>query len=186
MVPLTALWAPILLSAVVVFIVSAMIHMMLPYHRSDYRKLKSEDEVMAALRPFNLEPGDYMLPCAPTAKEMKAPGYAEKLNQGPVAIMTVMKPGRISMTGSLVQWFIYCVVVGVFAAYISSRALPPGADYRAAFRFAGCTAFAGHSLALLHNSIWYKKSWSATFKSVFDGLIYALLTGGVFGWLWPR
>jgi hypothetical protein len=37
----------------------------------------------------------------------------------------------------------------------------------------------------LTSSIWYKKSWSGTLKNVFDGLVYGLVTGGVFGWLWP-
>jgi hypothetical protein len=90
------------------------------------------------------------------------------------------------MVGSLFLWFLYAVVVSVFAAYISGRALQPGAHYLAVFRFAGCTAFVGYSLALLQNSIWYKKNWGATLRSMFDGLVYGLLTAGTFGWLWPR
>ena len=83
------------------------------------------------------------------------------------------------------MWFLYCMVVGVFAAYIAGHALGPGAHYLGVFRFAGCTAFVGYALALLQNSIWYKKAWGATLKSMFDGFVYALLTAGVFGWLWP-
>jgi hypothetical protein len=75
--------------------------------------------------------------------------------------------------------------VGIFAAYIAGRALEPGAHYLDVFRFAGCTAFVGYAVALLQNSIWYKRNWTATLKSVFDGLVYALLMAGVFGWLWP-
>jgi len=33
MVPLTSLWAPILLSAVIVFVASSIMHMVLPFHR---------------------------------------------------------------------------------------------------------------------------------------------------------
>jgi hypothetical protein len=36
------------------------------------------------------------------------------------------------------------------------------------------------------DSIWFFRHWSTSLKNVFDGLIYALLTGGVYGWLWPR
>jgi hypothetical protein len=39
---------------------------------------------------------------------------------------------------------------------------------------------------LLQGSIWAWRRWSTTLKGVFDGLVYALLTAGVFGWLWPR
>jgi hypothetical protein len=100
-----------------------------------------------------------------------------------VAVLTVMHDP--SMGKSLMQWFLYCIVVGVFAAYIAGRAVGPGAEYLEAFRFAGATAFIGYGIALWQNSIWYKIAWSTTIKSNFDSLIYGLLTGGAFGWLWP-
>ncbi|RMD92338.1 MAG: hypothetical protein D6813_06070 [Calditrichaeota bacterium] len=185
MVSIISLWLPILLSAVMVFIISSFIHMVLPYHRTDFRKVESEDEVMEALRKFNIPPGDYVIPCAGTPQEMKNPEFIEKMTKGPVVFMTVIKSGPPSMTGNLIQWFIYSILVGIFAAYIAGRALGPGAPYLEVFRFAGTTAFIGYSLALLQNSIWYKRNWAATLKSVFDGLIYGLFTAGTFGWLWP-
>lgn len=185
MVSIISLWLPILLSAVMVFIISSFIHMVLPYHRTDFRKVESEDEVMEALRKFNIPPGDYVIPCAGTPQEMKNPEFIEKMTKGPVVFMTVIKSGPPSMTGNLIQWFIYSILVGIFAAYIAGRALGPGAGYLEVFRFAGTTAFIGYSLALLQNSIWYKRNWVATLKSVFDGLIYGLFTAGTFGWLWP-
>jgi hypothetical protein len=181
-----SLWLPILLSAVIVFIVSSIIHMVIPYHRKDFGKVPSEDEVMVALRKFDIPPGEYVIPCAGSPKEMGTPEFIEKTKKGPVAFMTVMPNGPPSMGASLVQWFVYCVLVGIVAAYIAGRALEPGAHYLAVFRFAGCAAFAGYALALLQNSIWYKRAWSTTLKSVFDGLVYVLLAGGTFGWLWPN
>jgi hypothetical protein len=168
-----------------VFVASAIIHMVLPFHRSDFRKVPGEDEVMAALRRFNIPTGDYLLPCAGSPKEMSAPGFVEKMTRGPVALMTIMPSGPPSMALPLAQWFVYCVVVSVFAAYIAGRALAPGAHYLAVFRFAGCTAFVGYSLALWQNSIWFKRAWTTTLKSTIGGLVYGLLTGGAFGWLWP-
>lgn len=187
MVSVMSLWIPILLSAVFVFIVSSIIHMLLPYHRSDFKKVPGEDEVMESLGKVDIPPGDYVFPYAGSTKVMSSPEFIEKAVKGPVAFMTVLKSGPPSkgMGRSLVQWFVYAVLVGIFAAYIAGRALGPGAPYLAVFRFAGCVAFAGYSLALLQNSIWYSRSWSATLKSMFDGLIYALVTGGTFGWLWP-
>ena len=185
MVPMTSLLIPILVAAVLVFVVSSIIHMMLKYHKNDFGQVPSEDAVMDALRPFNIPPGDYVVPCPGSSQAMKSPEFQEKMNKGPVAFMTVMPNGQVSMNSSLVQWFVYCILVGLFAAYITGRSLGPGADYLPVFRFAGTTAFAGYALALLQNSIWYKRAWSATLKSVFDGLLYALVTAGVFGWLWP-
>jgi hypothetical protein len=185
MVPVLSLWLPILVSAVLVFVVSSIVHMLLPYHRSDFKKVPREDEVMDALRKFDLEPGDYVLPCAGSCKSMGSPEFIEKCTKGPVAFVTVMPSGPPTMTKSLVLWLLYCVVVGIFAGYIAGRMLNPGAHYLDVFRFAGCTAFVGYSIALLQNSIWYKRKWSATLKSMFDGLLYALVTAGTFGWLWP-
>jgi len=183
MVPVMSLWAPILISAVLVFIASSILHMLLPYHRSDFRKVPAEDELMDSMRRLSIAPGNYMMPHAATPAAMKDPAFIEKKKRGPVAVLTVIHDP--SMGKSLVQWFLYCIVVGVFAAYIAGRALGPGAEYLEAFRFAGATAFIGYGLALWQNSIWYKIAWSTTLKSNFDALVYGLLTGGAFGWLWP-
>lgn len=186
MVSIVSLWLPILLSAVAVFFLSFVFHMLLPFHRSDYAKLPAEDEAMEALRKLGIPPGDYMVPCAGSPEVMKDPAFKQKFEQGPVLMMTVMKPGRMSMGKNLAQWFIYCLIVGVLAAYMAGRALEAGAPYLRAFRFAGTTAFIGYTLALWQDSIWYQRKWSTTIRNSVDGLVYGLVTGGMFGWLWPR
>jgi hypothetical protein len=117
---------------------------------------------------------------------MKSPEFLEAMKKGPVGVFTIMPQGSSSMAGNLVQWFLYLVVVSIFAAYITGSAVRAGAPYLAVFRFAGCTAFIGYALALWQNSIWFKRKWSSTVKSTCDGLIYALVTAGTFGWLWPE
>ncbi len=185
MVPVTALWLPILLAAVLVFVVSSVIHMFTPWHKGDMRKLPGEAQAMSALGPLNIPPGDYVMPYAGSMAAMKTPEFEALRKAGPVAFVTVTD-GSMSMTGSLVMWFIYCLIVGVFAAYVAGAALPMGASYLEAFRFAGTTAFAGYSLALMQSSIWWKRNWGATIRSMIDGLLYACLTAGTLGWLWPR
>ncbi|NWF49749.1 MAG: hypothetical protein HXY49_04335 [Ignavibacteriaceae bacterium] len=185
MVSILELWLPILLSSVMVFILSSIIHMVLPYHRTDYKKLPSEDSLLDTLRKANIPPGDYMFPFCSDNKERNSQEYKDKLEKGPAGIVTIFPAGTNFMGSSLVMWFIYTVIVGIFAAYVAGRALPAGTDYLAVFRFAGVTSFVGYTLALLQDNIWYKKSWATTIKNVIDGLIYALFTGGIFGWLWP-
>jgi len=186
MIGLSTLWLPILLSAVIVFVASSIIHMVLPWHKSDYPKVPDEDRLRDAVRPLAIPPGDYMVPRPSSMQDMKSPEFAEKMNKGPVLILTVKPNGPFSMSQNLIQWFIYCIVVGIFAAYVASRALPAGADYLHVFQLVGATAFIGYSLALWQISIWYHRAWSTTIKSTVDGLIYALLTAGTFGWLWPH
>ena len=185
MVSIVSLWLPILLSAVAVFLVSSVIHMVFQYHKTDFKQIPSEDQVMDDLRKYNIQPGDYYFPRAESSADMKSPEYIEKANKGPVATITVMESGPPKYGGSLVQWFIFSIVVGIFAAYIAGHALGPGAPYLSIFRFVGFTAFTCYSVAVIPQSIWYKKNWATTFKTMFDGLIYALFTAGVFGWLWP-
>ncbi|HEX6806148.1 MAG TPA: hypothetical protein VF133_20915 [Terriglobales bacterium] len=186
MVPIHALWLPILLSAVIVFIASSILHMALPIHKSDYRKLPDEERVLDALRTAGVTPGRvYHFPFT-TMKEMKAPENVEKFKRGPVGLLTIF-PSRVPAIGKcLLEWFIYCIVVSIFAAYLTGRTRMPGTQYLEVFRVAGCSAFLGYALALIQNSIWKGETWGVTTKHVIDGLIYALLTAGTFGWLWPR
>lgn len=185
MVPLMSLWLPILVSAVIVFVASSIIHMALGYHNSDFGKVAAEDPVREALRQSATPPGQYAIPHAASNSERAAPEYIAKAEEGPVALLTVLPNGMPAMGGQLVKWFLYCVVVGVFAAYISGRALGPGAHYLAVFRFAGCAAIGGYVLALWQGYIWYKRPLSFVAKNTIDGVVYGLLTAGAFGWLWP-
>ena len=186
MVSLAALWLPILVAAILVFIASSIVHMVLPHHRSDYGKVPSEDKVMDALRPFNIPPGDYLMPCPGSANAMRDPEFIAKHKRGPVAMMTVWPAGEMGMAAQFINWFVFCLVVGLFSGYLTSRALPAGAPYMDVFRFSGTVAFVGYGLALWEVSIWYRRGWTLTLKSNIDALIYGLLTGGAFGWLWPQ
>lgn len=186
MTGLASLWLPILLASVFVFLASSIIHMASAWHKNDYAGFPNEDRVMEAFRAFAIPPGDYMMPRPPGRAEMASSQFQEKLKKGPVMMATVMPNGMMSMGRSLSLWFLYVVVVNVFAAYVAGRALPAGAPYLQVFRFAGTVAFVGHSAALWPMSIWYRRAWSITIKSTVDGLIYALLAAGTFGWLWPR
>ena len=185
MVALSTLWLPIVLSAVIVFIASSIMHMVLPYHRSDYKKLPDEEKVLGALRGVSLSRGLYHFPFC-THQEMKSPAVMEKFKQGPVGLLTVFPTGPVNMPKYLVQWFVFCLVIGFFVAYLTGHTVEAGSNYLAVFRVAGTAAFLAYGLGNLSNAIWKGQPWSNTIKEVIDGLIYGLLTAGTFGWLWPR
>jgi len=185
MVSLAALWLPILLSGVIVFIASSIMHMILPYHRSDYSQLPEEDKLLPVLRAAGLKRGSYIFPYA-THKDMKSQAMAEKYNQGPVGMMTVFPSGLPFMPKFLGLWFAYTLTISFFVAYLTGHTIAPGANYPAVFRVAGTAGFMAYGLGLLSNGIWKSQPWSTVLKEVFDGLIYGLLTAGIFGWLWPR
>ena len=186
MIPLTALWLPILLSTVIVFFASFIMHMVLAYHKSDYRKLPDEDRVIDALRSAGVTRGPaYFFPFC-SFKEMKSAPMVEKMKRGPVGLLTVLPSGPPAMGKNMVQWFLYCLVISIFAAYLSGWLLAPGTAFWQVFRLTGTLAFLGYGAAHAQESIWSGRSWVVTLKHLFDSVIYALLTAGTFAWLWPK
>jgi len=186
MIPLTALWLPILVSAAVVFFASAIMHMVLAYHKSDYRKLPDEDRVTDAIRSAGATRGPaYFFPYC-SFKEMKSAPVVEKMKRGPVGLLTVLPSGPPAMGKSLAQWFVYCLVISLFAACLSGRLLAPGTAFLQVFRIVGIAALLGYGAAHAQESIWSGRSWVVTFKHLFDSAIFAGLTAATFGWLWPK
>lgn len=186
MVPIAALWLPILVSAVIVFLASSVIHMATPWHKADVGGVPDEDAALAAFRAMSLKAGDYRAPYAGSMENMKSPEFTKKMADGPIVFFTISPGGSVNMGASLTQWFFYSVVISLFAAYVTGRALGPGADYLRVFQITGCVTFMGYGLSLPQNSIWWKRGWGYTVRSMIDALLYGALTAGTFGWLWPR
>jgi hypothetical protein len=186
MVSLASLWLPILVSAVAVFIISAIVHMVLPYHKSDYAGLPNEDEVADAIRRGNAAPREYMIPYGGGMEAMKDPAFVAKLERGPVAFINVQAGRSPGMGGMLAQWFVFVLVVSIFVAYITSRAVGDSTESAEIVRFAGATAFIAYVMAEWPLSIWYGRPISTAMKNTFDGLLYAAATAAVFCFLWPR
>jgi hypothetical protein len=182
MVDLVALWLPILLSAVFVFLVSSLIHMALPIHKRDYVQLPQEDRLLDAMRGV-VPPGQYRFPWCGSMQEFGTPAMQEKMRRGPMGTLIVL--GGMNMGRSLGQWFVLSIVVGVFVAYQASLTLPVGSDGMRVFRFASAGAMLGYAFASVDDSIWKGVKWSTTWKFVLDGVAYGLVTGATFAWLWP-
>ena len=186
MVTISMLWLPILVATALVFVASSIIWMALPHHRSDTRRLPDEEPVTAPLGKQDLAPGIYRFPWAGDMKAMKEPAFVEKLNRGPVGFVTLMPKGEFPMGKTLGVWTVYLLAIGVLVAYVTGRTVTPDAHYLQVFRVAGTVAFLAYAGGHLPDAIWWGKPWSNAWKEVVDGLVYALLTAGAFGWLWPR
>ena len=175
------LWMPILVSAAIVWIFSALVWMVFPWHKSDFAKTGDEEAVRAALK--GLGPGFYNVPHCADQKDLKQPEMQRKFEEGPAAFITVVPKGLPQMGGKLLASFAYYVFVGILCAYFVSLTVGADADYLEVFRIAGTVAFIANGVGHIPDSVWFGRPWSHTAKSMLDGLIYGLLTGGVFGWL---
>ncbi|HYV95959.1 MAG TPA: hypothetical protein VE967_00740 [Gemmatimonadaceae bacterium] len=186
MIPLASLWLPIVLSAVAVFFGSSLVHMVIGYHKHDFDTIPAESDVLDALRKFNLPKGDYHAPHPSSMAELKDPAFIAKTERGPVVLLRVFAPNRMAIGPRMAKWFVFCVIVGLFSAYIAAVTLQKGAPYLTVFRVVGAATFMGYGLGGWPETIWYDRKTGTTVRNTIDALIYALLTAGVFGWLWPK
>jgi len=185
MISLSHLWLPIVVSAIAVFVVSSLLHMVLTYHNSDYRPLSNEDEVRAAISKGGATAGQYIIPHAVGMQAMKDPAILKKMEEGPNGFIILRAPGLPSMGPALGQWFVYTLVLSFLCACLSGIANAPGTPHAIIFKFVGISAFLGYVGALTQQSIWRSEPWPVTFKHSLDGLVYALVTAGVFALMWP-
>lgn len=186
MVILGQLWAPILLSAVLVFIASSIIHMVIQWHKGDYKGLANEDEVRGAIRKGNPPPALYVFPYCSDMKKMAEPDMQKKYAEGPVGVLTILRTGAPSMGPMLGKWFVYNLFISLVVACLAARVLPPGSEYLVVFKAVGLATWLGYAGATPSHSIWMGRPWSIAFKDMVDALIYAAVTAGTFGWLWPK
>lgn len=183
--PIGSLWLPVLVSAIVVFFASFVLHMVLKYHKADHLKPANEDGVRDALGKANLAPGVYMTPHCADHKEMQDPAKLALYEKGPVAIITVYPKGVPKLSKHLALWFLFSAFVSFVAAYVARHTLLPGADGMLVCRITGTVAFAGYGLSHISDSIWKGQPWGNTGRALLDGAIYAVLTGFTFRMLWP-
>ncbi|MBI5770521.1 MAG: hypothetical protein HZA93_22280 [Verrucomicrobia bacterium] len=183
---LLALWLPILLSAVVVFIISSLIHMVIKWHAGDYGSFANEEAVRAAIRAGDPAPGRYVLPHCADMKDMGSEAMLQKYREGPVGHVTIGPTGAPVLGKFLGQWFVWSLIVAAVAAYLAGRV--HGLDHshaRGAAKLVGAVTFIAHGFGTVTESIWMMRPWSASAKYLLDAALYGLGSGLVFLWLWP-
>ncbi|MGH7524227.1 MAG: hypothetical protein ACREK8_07970, partial [Gemmatimonadales bacterium] len=181
------LWLPIVVSAIAVFVLSSLVHMILPWHKHDYRTLPDQDLVMDALRPFNIPPADYMVPRPASMADMKSPEFAAKRARGPVMIMTVLPSVATPGMGKyLSQWFVYILIVSAIVACVTFAAAGTAPSDHRIFHFAAFTTLIAYVVGAWPASIWLGRSWGTTFRATVDGVLYAIASGLIFTWMWPK
>ncbi len=178
---LSALWMPIVVSAVVVFFASFITHTILPHHKSEFKKLPNEDAVLSTAA--GAPPELYMFPFPASMADMKSPEFIAKTEKGPNG-MLIIWPKPVNKAENLAMTFLFYVVVGVFIAYLGWHSIDAGSTYLHRFRICGTIAFAAHGLGWMSYFIWFR--YGRFWPNFFDSVIFALLTAGVFAWLWPK
>jgi hypothetical protein len=183
---LLSLWLPILLSAVVVFVISSLIHMVIKWHAPDYRGFSNEDAVRDAIRAGNPTPGKYVVPYCSDMKEMGGEKMLAKYREGPVGLMMIGPNGPPNMGKLLGMWFLFSLLIAVAGAFIATQLF--GLDptrARAAAKLVGAVSFLAYGFGTITETIWGMRSVSSSAKYLLDAALYSVASGFVFYWLWP-
>lgn len=178
---LASLWLPILLSSGAIFFASFLSWMILQFHAKDWIKADAEEDVMNFVREKSIPAGNYMFPCHTSPEEMKSAEFQKKYQEGPTGTLSVFPPWE-PMGKKLGFTFLFYLAATFCIAYLSTLALGSGSDFMAVFRFVSTAAFLTHFAAVIPGCIWYRHRITGHF---IDALVYAVLTGAIFGGLWP-
>ena len=185
---LTTLWLPIILSAVGIFIASAVIHMVLQWHQPDYKQFPNEEEVRRVLRAGNTQGGgEYTVPWCASPKDSGTPEMQKKFEEGPIGFLTLWPPGaKVNMGKTLGQWFAFTLVVAAIIGYVAYKAILVPETFGQVARLTGALAFFAYGAGSIPYGIWFGKPWKSVSKDVLDAAIYAVITGVAFGMLWTK
>jgi hypothetical protein len=173
------LWMAILVSTGAVFVASALLWMVLPFHKGDYKPLPSQAELSGLLARQAPPAGRYMVPwCDPGSKTPPDP------NQ-PRAVLLVQY-GPMSMGKPLLTWLLHLLILETLVAYAVSIVLPRGEDGMTVFRLTSVVALLAYGGGVVPRAIWEGVPWKQIPVGLFDAVIYAAATGAIFMWLWPQ
>ena len=183
---ITQLWMPILVTAVLIFVASSVIHMVIQWHKGDYKPLANEDDVRAVIRAPSPGPGLYVIPYCSDMKEMGGEAMKQKFREGPVALLTIRNNGDMNMGKTLLMWFVYSLVVAAIAGCLTMGAFTAGRDFaHKAGHLAGMISFLTYFGGSVQMGIWMGKPWSSVARDLVDCLVYGVISALVFMWLWP-
>lgn len=185
MMPFGSLWLPVVVSAVAVWLASAVVWMVLPHHRNDFQGLSNEDDLRATLRKGTVRPGQYVVPHVADRKRMKEPDVQKRWTEGPNAILTVLPSGLPNLARQLTAYFAFCVVASFITAYIARHTMSHGTATATVFRMTATVAIAMYATARIPDAIFMGVPWGTTWRNVADGVAYGLITGAAFALLWP-
>ena len=182
---LSQLWLVILLAGFLCWLASALIHMVFKYHNADYIELPNEAEVAEALSSQSPAPGIYNMPYCADMKQMGEESMQKKFTEGPVALISLFPNGMPAMGKLLSLQFAFFIFGSALLAYLSTMAIPVGAESMTVFRFIFVAAFVAYGWGQVPHSIWLGQPWSNCARYLLDALIYATVSAATFAWLWP-
>ena len=183
---LAGLWIPIVVSALAVLGASCVVHVFIAQRLRNWKTLPEEDATVEHLQKSGTAPGFYVFPRRYSrASNGSEEAYVHRMESGPWGSVNV-RARQPSMGRSLVQSLTFCLVTSVFVAYLGTLALSPGDDFSRVFQVIGTAGILAYAFGGIPNAIWLGMDFRSAVLDVVDGTLCGLITGAVFGMLWPN
>lgn len=207
---LTHLWLPILVSGVAVWFASAIGWMAVGHHNKDRDAIPAgqEQAFMDTIKRMNIGPGNYGFPdfCQNhdknLSREERRAAMKALYDRRPMGTLRVW--GEVNMGMNMLLTLVFYIITSAVIAYLAWAALPhaagalptgvapPGTASLGApsaakiFQVVGTAGVLAYCFASFPNDLWFQLKRRAMLLNWIDGIVFGLITGAVFAWLWPR
>ena len=179
------LWQPIIMATAACFILSALIWMVAPHHRTEWKAPPNQKGLMDLLK--GSEPGAYLFPFADRGNKTAFEEAMKLRAEGaPSGVLFVYPGGMMSMGKMMGQQLVFFLIVNFFIAYVGHHAMLDGQPFSRIFQVTGSLAFMAYFFAAVPESIWFGRPWKSLWMQMLDALIYMAATAAIFAWLWPK
>lgn len=188
---LTNLWLPIIVSAAVTWIAGAIVWMALPHHKKDMTDLPNEKQVIETIRSLGLPPGNYGIPGGGCDKaRMQDPEVQRCWKEGPLGYISLWKTPP-KMGSNMIGSFCVNLAVSITIAYLAWVTLGrltidggPRLTFGAVFQVTGTAGVLAYAFSHIPCSLWFGAYKRTIVMNFIDGVVYGLITGAIFAWLW--
>lgn len=177
------LWLPIVVCGVAVFMCSFLVWAILPHHRDDWAALPDAEGFRDDLKSRGIAPGTYIFPKM-GHKDCNTPEGKANFERAPAGVITVFS--KSSMPKNMFCTFMVFLVASALIGYVSWVSLKGTPhSFGSHFQVVGTIGILTYSFSFLPNMIWFQAGKRAMVNGILDGLLYGLVTGAIFSWLWP-
>ncbi len=183
-------WTNILIggavAGIVLFVWYGMAWMALPHHKADYRACPERAAIEQALAKVPHVDAWYAVPFhSEYPRGLQDPGLAARMNQGPNAILTVLRPGPGMTGGIFACGFLLNVFEGIALALLAAISGDHAATLGGRLLvFVGAALFVGFSSYLMQH-VYARYPRRFAFTNTFDKVVGFALVAVLFTWLGP-
>lgn len=177
----TELWLPILLAGVATHIASTIAWTVLPHHKPEWKGLgDDEDGLQDWIAGREIPAGQYLFPFASGMKEADCDAIKEKQQKCRGMLLLYQRP--VNMGAAIGKTLAFFLVAAFMIGYLAAFSVPSGASFWHVFRFVSTAGILTHCFARFPHVFWFPEKIA---MSLLDGVVYSLITAGVFAALWP-